>query len=271
MTNRIDKTFHLLKQKKEKALIIYITGGDPNIKVTLQLLHTLVEAGADMIEIGIPFSDPMGDGKANQKAAERALRHSTHLSDIFHCVSEFRKTNSSTPLILFTYLNPVYAYGYQPFARDCRNHGVDGCLFLDMPYDEEQNLQHHLAQKDIHTIFLVTPTTDPGRLKNISRRVKGFLYAVSSLGVTGVRTSFEKGFHAYLKNIRLHCRQPICVGFGISSPEMAQKAARVSDGIIIGSAVVNRIADNIQNTKVMLSKIRSFVHSVKKKISKANF
>jgi tryptophan synthase alpha chain len=261
--NRIDATFRELRKKKEKALVVYITGGDPDISITLKLLHTLVEAGADLIEIGIPFSDPMGDGKANQKAAERALRKNTNLNKIFDCVKQFRKMNQRTPLVFFSYLNPVYNFGYERFSIECRKSGVDGCLFLDMPFDEETFLQRCLLKNRIHTILLATPATESRRLKNICRKTGGFLYAVSSLGVTGVRTHFDRGFKSYLKKIRAHCTQPVCVGFGISTPEMARKASLEADGVIIGSAIVNLIEENLNNKKRILSEIFKFTKKVK--------
>jgi tryptophan synthase alpha chain len=266
--NRIDATFDELRNKKEKALVVYITGGDPDISTTLKLLHALTEAGADLIEIGIPFSDPMGDGKANQKAAERALRKNTNLKNIFDCVRRFRKTNRTTPLVFFSYLNPVYSFGYERFSVECRKSGIDGCLFLDMPFDEEASLQRSLLKNRIHTILLATPATESRRLKNICRKTGGFLYAVSSLGVTGMRTHFDRGFKSYIKKIRAHCTQPVCVGFGISTPEMAQKASLEADGVIIGSAIVNLIEKNLNNKRKILSEISYFTKKVKESLSK---
>ncbi|MCK5706317.1 MAG: tryptophan synthase subunit alpha [Candidatus Aureabacteria bacterium] len=250
--NRIDKKFKLLKKSGKKALIIYITGGDPSIKVTIELLHKLVDAGADIIEIGVPFSDPMGDGIANQKAAARALKKNTSLKDIFSCVTTFRKKNNETPIVLFSYLNPVYHFGYNKFAEKCRISGVDGCLFVDMPYDEEIILQDHLYKKNIHVIYLVAPTTEKTRLNKICKKTKGFLYAVSSLGVTGERNNFDKGFNQYINTVKKACRFPVCVGFGISTPQMAKKAVKHSDGVIIGSAVVNRIEKYLKDKDTMI-------------------
>ena len=264
LKNRIDTVFADLKKKKEKALIIYFTAGDPDIKETLKILHTLVDAGADLIEIGVPFSDPMGDGVSNQKAAERALKKKTNLKMIFSTVKEFRKTNTHTPLILFSYLNPVYNFGYGKFAEACRSTGVDGGLFVDMPYDEEMPLQKSLSKENIHTIFLAAPTTEDKRLKDIARKTRGFLYAVSSMGVTGVRKDFEKGFSAYINKAKKYSSQPVCVGFGISTPEMAKKASSVSDGVIVGSAVVNIIEKLGASKKKMHLKLKSFVSSIKK-------
>ncbi len=264
--NRIDKTFVKLREKKEKCLIIYFTGGDPDIETTLKILNKLSESGADIIEIGVPFSDPMGDGKANQKAAQRALKSNTTLKDIFSCVKKFRKKNKTTPIVLFSYLNPVYAYGYKKFSEDCKKYGIDGCLFVDMPYDAEPQLQKALKEKGIHIIFLATPATEEKRIKQISKKVGGFLYAVSSFGVTGERKKFEKGFENYIKKLKKFCPKPVCVGFGISNAEMAKKAAKYSDGAIIGSAVVNIIEKYSKNKNKMLKEIESFVKNIKKSL-----
>ncbi|MBN1521555.1 MAG: tryptophan synthase subunit alpha, partial [Candidatus Aureabacteria bacterium] len=207
------------------------------------------------------------DGVPNQRAAERALKKSTNLMKILQCINEFRKKDPATPVVLFSYLNPVYSFGYESFARRCRKSGVDGCLFVDMPYDEELFLQRKLRGKGVHTIFLVAPTTEKKRLSDIAGKTKGFLYAVSSLGVTGLRKNFEKGFSSYIRNIRKYCHHPLCVGFGISSPDMAKKASRYADGVIVGSAVVSRIEKNLSRKKDMKNDIMRFVRSIRKALS----
>lgn len=241
--NRIKTKFTELKTAKQKALIPYITAGDPNPKVTVDLMHALVTAGSDLIELGIPFSDPMADGPVIEAAHQRALNQKMTLTKVLDLVAEFRLKDQNTPVVLMGYLNPIENMGYAPFAELAANAGVDGVLIVDLPPEEARDWQKHLNEKQIDPIFLIAPTSDPERIKLICNTGSGYLYYVSLKGVTGSKTLDIDSVTESLAAIRNCTTLPIAVGFGIKDAQSATKVAKVADGVIVGSALVAKIAE----------------------------
>ncbi len=241
--SRIKGRFEELAKQQRKALIPYITAGDPQPDVTVPLLHSLVEAGADLLEIGVPFSDPMADGPVIQAACERALEHHVTLHQVLDMVKDFRATDPSTPIILMGYLNPVEVWGYADFAAAAAGAGVDGVLTVDMPPEEASALSAELRRHDIDTIFLLAPTSDVQRMELVSEVASGFLYYVSFKGVTGANRLDVKSVEDKLQELRKHTALPIGVGFGIRDAESAARVASVADAVVIGSVLVGKIAD----------------------------
>jgi len=240
--SRIQQTFAALDGAK--ALIPYITVGDPNLDTTLALMHSLVENGADILELGVPFSDPMADGPTIQRATERALANKVSLNDVLNIVRRFRETNGNTPVVLMGYLNPIHKIGYQAFAQAAAEAGVDGVLTVDDPIETIAPLQAALAQRNIDNIFLVAPTTSEARMQAIARHASGFVYYVSLKGVTGSAQLNTDEVAAKIAVLRQHIKLPIGVGFGISDAESAAKIAAVADAVIVGSRIVKEIEAN---------------------------
>lgn len=243
---RIAACFARLAEQKRKALIPYITAGDPDPSMTVSLMHTLVEAGADIIELGVPFSDPMADGPVIQSACERALAAGTTLARVLDMVAEFRRRDSATPVVLMGYLNPVEAMGYEVFADRCRDLGVDGVLLVDLPPEEADALGPLFRERGLDLVFLLAPTTTEARIARIAAAGSGYLYYVSLKGVTGAATLDTAAVAGRLDLIRNHTTLPVGVGFGIKDAATARAVARVADGVVVGSALVQRIADHQQ-------------------------
>lgn len=241
--SRIQHTFATLKQNGRKALIPYITAGDPHPSYTLGLMHALVEAGADILELGVPFSDPMADGPVIQKACERALKHNTRTVDVLAMVTEFRKTNSKTPVVLMGYLNPIEALGYERFVKAAAEAGVDGVLVVDLPPEEGVEFAALLKAADLDSIFLLAPTTTLDRAKKICAAGSGYLYYVSLKGVTGSATLDVASVSARLAEFAGITDLPLAVGFGIRDGATAAALGAVSDGVIVGSALVSKVAE----------------------------
>jgi tryptophan synthase alpha chain len=238
MSNRIADKFAALQQTGKKAFVAYVTAGDPAPGATKDLVLALERAGADIVELGIPFSDPLADGVVNQLAAQRALEAGMTVAKLIEVIKDIRKT-SSVPLVLLTYLNPLYRYGLEKFCRDASVAGVDGLLLLDLP-PEEKLTDGPLA---LLRIQLIAPTTPPDRVQLIASRAEGFIYYVSREGVTGMQNEIASTVPERVALIRQHATCPICVGFGISSPEQAQEAAKMADGVIVGSALVKKVQE----------------------------
>ncbi|HEY2986582.1 MAG TPA: tryptophan synthase subunit alpha [Candidatus Binatia bacterium] len=236
--NRIDQKFAELKKRREAALIPFVTAGDPKIQTTLKILRALEAAGADAIEVGVPFSDPMADGATIQRASERALSGGTSLANVLKLVRAFRR-GSETPVILFGYYNPFFHYGLQEFVRDAGAAGVDGILCVDLPPEESGELKLQAEKKGLHIIFLLAPTSDTARIKLVARRGGGFIYYVSVTGVTGARRALESELQAQVARIRKHTALPIGVGFGISTPVQAARIASFADAAVVGSALID--------------------------------
>ncbi len=240
MKNRIDTCFEQLKNDGKKALITFITAGDPDMETTEKAVLTMYENGADMIELGVPFSDPVAEGVTIQKASLRSLNNGTTLDKIFDLVSKIR-TKSDKPLLLMMYLNTIFKYGTKKFFKLCKEKEIDGVIVPDLPFEERDELSDSADEFCIYLINLVTPTSDD-RISMIAKESKGFLYVVSSLGVTGTRNEITTDFDNLLKPIKGHSEIcPACIGFGISTPQQAKKMSSYCDGAIVGSAVVKII------------------------------
>lgn len=242
--NRIAQRFHTLAERRRKALIPYITAGDPHPDLTVSFMHALVDGGADVIELGVPFSDPMADGPVIQLACERALAAGTTLLKVLDMVKAFRERDAATPVVLMGYLNPVEAMGYETFASRCQAVGVDGVLLVDLPPEEAADVAPFFRERGLDMVFLIAPTTTEARIARIAAAGSGYLYYVSLKGVTGAATLDTNAVAGRLDLIRNHTELPIGVGFGIKDAASAGAVARVADGVVVGSALVQRIADN---------------------------
>jgi tryptophan synthase alpha chain len=251
MPNRIDQCFAALRACNEKAFIAYICAGDPSLARTVDLVLALEKAGTDIIELGIPFSDPLADGLVNQLAAQRALEAGATVPGVLDCIRQIR-TRSQIPIVLYTYLNPIFQFGFERFHRDASEAGVDGLLILDLPPEEDQP-----SERPLH-IRLIAPTTPPERVRTICERANGFIYYVSREGVTGVQGSVAASVGDQVRQIRAHTKLPIAVGFGISTPEQAAEIARVADAVVVGSAIVQRINEHATKPD-LLDKVSEFV------------
>jgi len=248
--NRIRTVFGKLQEKGRKALIPFITAGDPHPAMTVSLMHALVDAGADIIELGVPFSDPMSDGPVIQHASERALKFGTSLRDILGMVSEFRKTDASTPVVLMGYLNPIEAMGYGKFAHEAKRAGVDGLLTVDCPPEEAGDLLEALSAEGIEPIFLLSPTTSKERIGKVAKIASGYVYYVSLKGVTGATHLDFSEIEARVAEIRKEIDLPVCVGFGIRDEQTARSASRIADGVVIGSRIVQEIENSDKESVV---------------------
>jgi len=242
--SRISSLFAELEKQGKKALIPYVTAGDPNPAVTVDMMHSLVKAGADIIELGVPFSDPMADGPTIQLACERALEHNTSLRDVLAMVAEFRQSNADTPVVLMGYLNPVEAMGYETFAKAANESGVDGVLMVDMPPEESGENAQIFSDNELDIIYLIAPTTTNERITEIAKFSSGYVYYVSIKGVTGSASLDVADVEQNLVRIRERVNVPVGVGFGIKDGATAAAVAKVADGVIVGSALVNKIAEN---------------------------
>lgn len=260
--NRIDKKFQELKKNRRKAFIAYITAGDPSAKITEVLIPAMEDAGVDILELGVPFSDPMADGLTNQKAAERALARGITLKEILEIVRRARH-KSNLPIVLFTYLNPVFRYGLVEFAKDAESAGVDGVLVLDLPVEESGEYKKVLASEGLKMIYLLAPTSTDQRIKLVCRNAQGFIYYVSRTGVTGIRESVERAVKPMVGKIKQFTKLPIVVGFGISKPRHVKEVARYADGVVVGSAIVNQIEANLNRVDIV-PKVCRFVRSLTK-------
>ena len=264
--SRIKQRFDDLKSKHKTALIPFMTAGDPRPDITVKLMHALVEAGADLLELGVPFSDPMAEGPTIQAACERALEHGTSLTDVLDMVEEFRKSDSTTPVLLMGYLNPIEVMGYKKFAQRAGSVGLDGLLTVDMPPEEASGLLSELALANIDPVFLLAPTTTQQRIKMITQQTKGFVYYVSLKGVTGVKSLEIKSVEKKIKEIRQLTDLPIGVGFGIKDAESAASVALVADAVVVGSAIVGLIAKHKKDEQAILTQVPSFLQELRRAV-----
>jgi len=248
MTGRIETVFANAKKANRGTLGVFITAGDPDAATTSALLDSLVEAGVDFIELGMPFSDPMADGPVIAKSHERSVARGYGLANVLELVSKFRETNDTTPIVLMGYLNPIEMFGYEDFANAARSAGVDGVLVVDMPPEESQELKRILSNSEIDFIFLVAPTTTDERLKFLSQVASGFIYFVSLKGVTGAGNINVDEVASNLSRIRKYISLPVGVGFGIKDGKTAKEISVKSDAIIVGSVLVS-IVDEFSNDK----------------------
>ncbi len=239
--SRIAGTFAKLRAANRRALIPFITAGDPNNDVTVPLMHALVEAGADIVELGVPFSDPMADGPVIQRASERALEGGTNLTRVLEMVREFRRKNAETPVVLMGYLNPFEIAGYQAFATAAADAGVDGVLTVDLPPEEADEFLEAVRALDLDLIFLLAPTSDEARIRRICDTASGFVYYVSLKGVTGASNLDVASVAKKVNEIKRFTELPVGVGFGISDGKTAAEIAAVSDAVVVGSVLVRTI------------------------------
>lgn len=261
--NRISVRLEQLKKESRKALVTYVVCGDPAPQHTLQVMKSLVKAGADIIELGVPFSDPMAEGPVIQKAHERALEHNVSLTQTMEIVAEFRKSDSDTPVVLMGYANPVERMGYTRFAELALHSGVDGLLTVDLPAEEGSELDKCLAERGLENIFLIAPTTSTKRIKSICDAARGFVYYVSVKGVTGSSSLDANSVEERVAAIREVSHTPVLVGFGIKDAPSAKQIGQVSDGVVVGSALVNIMADNAAQPEKMLQELEVLVGSMR--------
>jgi tryptophan synthase alpha chain len=265
--SKLDRTFAQLRQQREKALIAYVMAGDPSLQETERLVVELERAGADIIELGVPFSDPIADGPVIQQAAERALRSGTSLRAILSMIARLR-TRTQIPLILMAYYNTIHAFGPERFCQEAVRVGVDGLIMPDMPPDEAGPLKGPAAAAGLPLIFLLAPTSTAERRIFVARQSQGFVYYVSLTGITGAKLSNLADVGKNVEKIRKVTQVPVAVGFGVATPEDAAKVAAIADGVIVGSAIVKRI-DAYRQKPEMVKHVAEFVHSLKTAMSAA--
>jgi tryptophan synthase alpha chain len=253
---RIEKTFARLRSEKRKAFIPYITAGDPRLDITLDLVISLEKAGADILELGVPFSDPIADGPVIQRAAERALKNGVNLHKVLDLGENIRK-RSEIPLLLFSYYNPLLSYGLEKLAARAVKAGFDGILATDLTVEESEPFVRAMRDAGLETVFLVAPTSSPDRIKKIAEMCTGFLYAVSRTGVTGEQRELATDLKLFLQTLRSYTKCPIAVGFGISRPEHVQAVWQEADGAVVGSSIVKEIEQNIDKPD-LVQRVGSF-------------
>ena len=259
--NRIETTFQKCKTEGRKALVSFITAHDPDYETSLNMLKSLPEAGADIIELGMPFTDPGADGAVIQLANQRALKSGASMNRTLQMVKEFREDNTDTPIVLMGYFNPVMAYGLQKFTNDASDAGVDGLIIVDLPPEEDKELRDCCHSNKIDLIRLITPTSNKERLKILLDGVSGFLYYVSITGVTGSAKPDLKALEPHINEIRDLSQLPIAIGFGIRTPEDAAHMAQISDAVVVGSAIVNTLQD--KGTAEALNLVSKLSHALK--------
>ena len=263
--SRIENCFQKLNEINQKALVAFIAAGDPDLPTSQRIFSIIEKNGADIIELGVPFSDPLADGPVIQAASQRALGNGTTLKKIIQLVAEIRQT-SELPIVLMTSYNPVFAYGQKLFVDDALNAGVDGVIIPDLPPEEAGEFDSHACKQGLDMIHLLAPTSTPDRVRLIADQSRGFIYYVSLTGTTGVKSKVNRNLKTKVQAIKDVANLPVLVGFGISGPEQAKEAAALSDGVIVGSAIVRLIEQNGNNGDLE-TKIGGFVASVKQAIS----
>ncbi len=262
--NLIDQTFNDLREKKQTAFIPFITVGDPNLQTTIEILRELQNAGASIIELGVPYSDPLADGPVIQRASQRALENGVTILDVFNVAKEARKAGIHVPFVLFTYYNPLFQIGFDTAFSLMKTSGINGVIIPDLPIEESTTICSFCLTFDIHYIPLVA-LTSKDRIQQIVRKAKGFIYCVSSLGVTGTRTELHEGIGNLISSIKNSTDLPIAVGFGISHRDQYQKISELCDGVVVGSAIVEIIEENLllldkmDTSSLGLKKIHDFV------------
>jgi len=267
VTSRLDRTFAQLRQRGEKALIAYLMAGDPSLQETEQLVVALEQAGADIIELGVPFSDPIADGPVIQQAAERALRAGTSLRAIISMVARLR-ARTQIPLVLMAYYNNIHAFGPERFCQEAAKAGIDGIILPDLPPDEAGPLKGPAAAAGLSLVFLLAPTSTPERRIFVARQSQGFVYYVSLTGITGAKLVNLADVAKNVEKIRKVTNVPVAVGFGVATPEDAAKVAAIADGVIVGSAIVKQIAAYREKPE-MVKQVTTFVRSLKTAMSAA--
>jgi tryptophan synthase alpha chain len=266
MANRIETKFRELRKKGQKALVGFITAGDPHLKWTPRAVLSLVEAGVDVVELGMPFSDPMADGPVIQKSSERALRAGTTIKGVLQAVKKIRR-QTQIPILLMGYYNPVFHYGVDKFFRDAKLAGVDGSILVDLPPEEGEEARRAARSQGISLIYLLAPTSDQARINLVFRKGSGFVYYVSLTGITGAKLTNKLRSHETLKKILQNKRFPVCVGFGVKTPAQAKEVVRLADGVVVGSAFVDLFSKNkpiqaIAKVRQLALNLSRAVHSI---------
>jgi tryptophan synthase alpha chain len=261
--SRLTTRFDELARTERKALIPFITAGDPDPELTVQLMHTMVRAGADIVELGVPFSDPMADGPVIQRASERALEHHVSLRHVLEMVARFRQQDDTTPVVLMGYLNPIECLGYEAFAKAAGNAGVDGTLTVDMPPEEAGVLAPMLENAGVDPIFLLAPNSTDERIQLIGAAGKGYLYYVSLKGVTGASHLDVSSVERKLQQIRRSTDLPIAVGFGVKDAKTAAMIADLADAVVVGSALINIIEKNLERRETIESEISALLNAMR--------
>ena len=264
--SRIAATFARLAGEKRKALIPFITAGDPSPAITLPLMHAMVDAGVDIIELGVPFSDPMADGPVIQRSSERALKFGVGLNDVLSCVADFRKTNRATPVVLMGYANPIERMGLKLFAERAAAAGVDGVLVVDYPPEESHTLVETMDAAGIDVIYLLSPTSSPARIKLVADTARGYIYYVSLKGVTGAGNIDTDEVGSMIAKIKSQTKLPVGVGFGIRDGETARRIASFADAVVIGSRLIQEMEAAtpetvVEKVRVLLKNIRETMDS----------
>jgi tryptophan synthase alpha chain len=255
---RISETFKRLRSEGKKAFIPYIMSGDPSLKETEEIVLLFEECGADIVELGVPFSDPLADGPTIQRASERALQKGTTLRSVISLVYDLREI-TQIPLVLMTYFNPIFRYGSENFIRDAKKAGVDGVIIPDLPPDEAGDFIRISKKHGLDTIFLLAPTSTENRIKKVIKSSCGFIYYVAITGITGSNLLLDGTMEILLAHIRKYTANPIAVGFGVSSPDDAANIAKLSDGVIVGSAIIKRLQENPDTLRDYLSHLRQAI------------
>ena len=257
--NRIERAFQNAKSQNRSAFVSYICAGDPNPKTSLQICQALLRSRVDILEIGVPFSDPLADGLTNQLAAQRALEAGTTREDVFDLVRKIREKDGQTPIVFYTYYNLMFSGGLEAYIAEAKEAGVDGLLVLDLPPEEAGDFMEACRKIEMKTVFLLAPTTPEERVEYIAQNATGFIYYVSRTGVTGVRKDLASDLQEMVDMIKRHSDNSLVVGFGIQNPDQVNAVARLADGVVVGSAIVNTIKDNLEDEKKMLERIESLV------------
>ncbi len=262
MSTRIDRRFEALKKEGRAALVTFVTAGDPDYDTSLKILAGLPKAGADVIEIGMPFTDPMADGPAIQAAGLRALAAGQTMKKTLKLVKDFRKADKDTPIVLMGYYNPIYVYGVEKFLKDSKAAGADGYIIVDLPPEEDTEFCIPAMAAGMNFIRLTTPTTDDKRAPAVFRHTSGFVYYVSVLGITGTKAPDLKSVKANVNRLRKHTDLPICVGFGVKTAEQARAIAKDADGVVVGSALVSEIEKSLNKAGKPTAKTAKAVHAL---------
>jgi len=260
MSKRIKKVF----EKKNKKLVTFTTAGDPDLDTSFEIINTIINNGADIIEIGMPFSDPMADGPSIQESSIRSIKNGTKITDVFEIVKRVRSFNNEIPVILMGYYNSIYNLGINNFTKKCTETGVDGLIIVDLQPEEDSELLIKLKKENIDLIRLITPTTDNNRLKTILSNSSGFLYYVTITGTTGQKSANLEELEKSINKIRSASNLPIVAGFGIKSKKDVEDISAYTDGVVVGSSIVNIIKNNIQNKDKMMNEINLFTQDLKK-------
>ena len=266
--NRIDAKFRALRAAGQKGFVAYICAGDPNLQATAQLARAFERVGVDLLELGVPFSDPLADGVVNQLASERALHAGTTLPGVLKTVASLRRSGLQVPIVFYMYYNTLHHYGLKKFVRDAAAAGVDGVLALDLPPEEAEAYEAAMKRAGLHPIYLIAPTTPAGRIHTIARHASGFIYYVSREGVTGMQKSMAPAVTSRVATIRKHSKLPVAIGFGISNPSQARAAAQAADAVVVGSAIVNQIAKHGKDRQ-MAQKVARFVGAMVRGVKRA--